>query len=54
MDERPGGLGLDDIEHLLEAEDRDESFEFKQQPPPVAERVITAQIVRSRMLFIVL
>ena len=28
IEEKPGGLGLDDIKHLLDSTERDEFFEF--------------------------
>lgn len=55
-EDRPGGIGLDDIKHLLESTDVDESFEFdpvSSAGTKFGERVIGARITRSRMLFIV-
>ena len=56
MEDRPGGPGLDDIKHLLESTDVDESFQFAPAPSPGTkntERIIGARIIRARMLFIV-
>jgi hypothetical protein len=52
MENRPGGLGLDDISHLLESADIDKSFEFAPVPPigtKYEERIIGARISRRRM-----
>ena len=56
IEDRPGGLGLDDIKNLLESTDRDEAFEFTPVSSPgtkIGGRVIGARIIRPRMLFIV-
>lgn len=56
MEDRPGGPGLDDISHLLESSDKDESFNFPHintLDPKSLKRVIGAQIKRIRMLFFV-
>jgi hypothetical protein len=52
IENRPGGLGLDDIRHLLDSADREESFKFACTEPNPTEKVIGAKIKR-RMLFIV-
>ena len=52
---RPGGVGLDDIKHLLESADRDKSFEFTPTPPSGTKpegRIIGA-LIRRCMFFIV-
>ena len=56
IEDRPGGLGLADIEHLLDSKDRDEFFEFPSASNEIKnskERIIVAQIWRSCKLFIV-
>lgn len=53
IEDRPGGPGLDDIRHLLDSADRDESFEFAVASEANSMRVIGAHITRSGMLFIV-
>lgn len=52
IEERPGGPGLDDIRHLLDREDRDESFEFQPTTKPPG-RLIGGRITHTGMLFIV-
>jgi hypothetical protein len=50
--DRPGGFGLDDIRHLLDSTDRDESLESSHENE-TEERVYYAKIIRASMLFIV-
>jgi len=52
IEKRPGGLGLDDIRHLLDSADIEKSYEFASTEPNPTEKVIGATITR-RMLFIV-
>lgn len=51
IEDKPGGLGLDDIRHLLHITDRDVSFEFPSAASPEMkeskERVIGARIERA-------
>ena len=51
IENRPGGLGLDDVRHLLDSADIEDSFEFASTAPDPTEKVIGAKITR-RMLFI--
>ena len=56
IDDRPGGLGLDDIRHLLDSTNGDTSFEFQSIASleiKTLGRVIGGRIKRARMLFIV-
>ena len=50
IEDKPGGPGLDDIRHLLDITDRDESFDFPSaSSPEIRERVIGARIERACM-----
>lgn len=58
IEDRPGGIGLDDIRHLLDSEDRDKSFDFQSAltsyETKAPERIIGGRITPARMSFIVL
>lgn len=51
IEDKPGGPGLDDVKHLLDSTDRDESFEFPSAASPdlknSKERVIGFRIDRA-------
>lgn len=53
IENKPGGIGLDDIRHLLNSTDRDESFEFPSaaslEIKDFKERMIGARIERASM-----
>ena len=56
IEDRPGGVGLAEIEHLLDSKDRDEFFELPSASNEIVnpkERIIVAQIWSSCKLFIV-
>jgi len=46
IEKRPGGLGLDDIRHLLDSADIEKSYEFACTEPNPTEKVIGAKITR--------
>ena len=55
IEDKPGGLGLDDIRHLLESRDREESFELPSAASLDSEqskqRIIGVRIERSGMFY---
>jgi hypothetical protein len=52
-EDRPGGFGLDDVRHLLDSADVDESFDLPSMVTESKERMIIFRITRAGMLFIV-